>query len=308
MSKVETRPIVDRQEWLAWRREDLTASDIGAVVGVDPYRTPFAVYADKVSGLGTIETNIMRRGRWLEAATMEALKEELPGYRFMRPNVYLRDPELRLGATPDVVAEDVDDPTTLINIQLKAVSRPRFEEEWADERVPLRYELQTLTEGMLMGANLNLIAALVIDTYSADLVIRDVPRHAAAEERIRQVARHFWDNIANERRPAPDYARDGDTIALFHGHPEAGKTIDLSQDNRMPELLSARAMLKAEQKGIEAHVDAIDAELKDKLGDAEIALLPGWKVTWKEESRKAYTVPAGTRRPLRVFPVKEEAA
>jgi predicted phage-related endonuclease len=282
------------------RAQDLTASDIGAVAGVSKYRTPLQVYGEKT---GLIvqgeESNIMRRGRWLEAAAIEALREELPGWRIEKANVYVRDAELRLGAHPDALAEDPEDPGTLVNIQIKTVSRSVFEREWADESVPLEYQLQVLTEGLLLSANLNLIAALVIDTYSCDLVIRDVPRHAAAEARIRDIAATFWGNIAAGVRPAPDYTRDVETIEAIH-HAEAGKTIDLTGDNRLAELLPERANVKAAAAGCMQRLLEIDAEIKDKLGDAEIATLPGWRLTWKEEQRKGYTVAPSTRRPLKV--------
>lgn len=302
------RPIRERAEWLGWRAKDLTASDIGAVWGVDPYRTALQVWGEKTGRIEPgWESNIMRRGRWLEAATIEALKEEMPGWRFMRPGVYVSDPELRLGCTPDVFAEDPEVPEQLVNVQLKAISRPTFERDWADEQVPLNYLLQTLAEGMLLDAATNLIAALVIDTYSADLVVRDVPRHPAAEAQIRVIADSFWKMVDAGLQPAPDFARDAETIAMIH-RAKPGKEIDLSADNRLRDVLEERETHRLLAKRHGEAVDTLDTEIKAKMQDAEIGLLPGWKVTWKEEQRKAYMVPASTRRPLRVTELKENAA
>ena len=76
------------------------------------------------------------------------------------------------------------------------------------------------------------------------------------------------------------------------------------------ELLAVRAGFKGSLAKFEKEVEAIDTEIKDKLGPAETALLPGWKISWKTQAREAYTVPAGTRRPLLVSAVeaKEQAA
>jgi predicted phage-related endonuclease len=206
-----------------------------------------------------------------------------------------------------VLAEDPDEPGVLVNMQLKAVSRPTFERDWADEQVPLGYVLQTLAEGMLLDAGRSIVAALVIDTYSAELVLRDVPRHAQAEARIREVARDFWSMIARGEQPAPDYTRDGEVIARIH-HAEPGKTIDLSGDNRIGEVLEQRELHRLLAKHASEAVDTLDNEIKAKLGDAEIGVLPGWKVTWKEEQRKGYTVAPSTRRPLKVTDQREKAA
>lgn len=305
---IERYPITDRLSWLEWRRQDLTASAVAAAVGLDPYCSPLRLYAEKTGQiLSEAETGIMRRGRWLESAAVDAIREDRPDWQLARPNVYLRDPDLRLGATPDCLAEDPDEPG-LINIQIKTVSKPTFERDWADGAVPVSYMIQTLTEGMLLDARTNYIAALVIDTYSAELVMREIPRHPEAEAKIRTIAVEFWNNVAEGKRPVPDYSRDAETISEIYKHPEKDLALDLSADNRLPEVLLERAALKAEIERDEARLKALDAEIKDKIGDAEAAELPGWRITWKEQTRKEYTVPAATYRVLRVTERNGEAA
>jgi predicted phage-related endonuclease len=307
---IERRRITDRASWLQWRSQDLTASDIGAVAGVDPHRSMLTIYAEKTGQiLAAEETPIMRRGRWLEAATLEALRENYPTWRIERAGIYLRDTEIRLGATPDFLAEDPEDPGVLINIQAKAVGKPTWLRDWwGDTRYPLAYGLQTLAEGLLLGAGRNLLVALVIDTYSADLDIIEIDRHPAAEQRIVQTAIDFWANIAAGRRPAPDYSRDAETIVAMFPHADTGTVLDLSADNRLAAIMPKRAALKDKvDEGMQALLE-IDAEIKDKLGAAEAATLPGWRLSWKEEHRKAYTVAESTRRVLRVSEAKENGS
>jgi predicted phage-related endonuclease len=284
--------------WHVLRSRDLTASDLGAVAGVDPWRSPLRVHAEKAGlVLPIAENSLMRRGRWLEPAVIEALREEHPDWRIERANVYLRDPDWRLGATPDAVAID---PVRagLGMVQCKVISRPAFEREWA-AGAPLRYQLQTLTEAMLADAEWAILAALVIDTHSAELITSDVPRHAGAEAKIRALAAAFWRAVEERRMPAPLYAQDGDLIERLNPV-EPGLAIDLSTDNRMPELLAARADLKAELAEREAACAAIDAEIKAKLGAAEIATLPGWRISWKAQTRPAHVVAETTFRTLRI--------
>lgn len=305
---IERYTISDRASWLALRQRDLTASDIGAVIGADPYRTPLRIFSEK-SGLilAEAETPIMRRGRWFELAALAALREQKPTWRIEQPNIYLRDAECRLGATPDAIAEDEEAPGELINCQIKTIAKPAFEREWADA-APMGYVLQTLAEGYLLGAARSILAALVVDTYSAELHIHDVPRHEAAEARIRDIARDFWQAIAEGRRPAADYKRDAETIGELFAKPEPGPPLDLSTDNRMPSLLQEREELREEIERDRERLEVVEAEIKDKLGAAEAATLPGWKVTWKQQTRKEYIVPAKTFRVLRVSQTKEEDA
>lgn len=294
---IEHYPITDRAAWLAQRMGDLTCSDTGAVLGLDPHRTALRVYGEKAGQIAAdAENKIMRRGRWLESAGEVALQEKFLTWDIVNPQIYLRDPDCRLGGTPDRIAEDPDDPG-LINCQIKVVSRPIFERDWADGP-PMNYVLQTLGEGYLLDAKRSIIAALVIDTFSADMQVFDVPRHPEAERKICEVARQFWQNIDNGVRPAPDYKHDAETIAALYPEQVRGVAIDLTGDNRLPEILRERARLKAEIETNQGRINEIETEIKDKLGEAETGDLPGWKLTWKLQNRKEYTVAATSFRRL----------
>lgn len=297
---VQRISVTDRATWLALRTKDLTASDLGAVAGLDHRRTALRVYAEK-AGIITQpdDTDIMRRGRWLEAAVVEALRDQHPDWAIRRAGVYLRDPINRLGATPDVVAID---PARdgIGNIQCKVVSRPIFEAQWPDDRPPLGYELQTLAEAMLMEAAWAMVAALVVDTYTAELVEFEVARHAGAEIRIRKMARDFMAGVDERREPAPVYASDAEVIAAMFPTSEPGKMRDLAGDNHLPELLAELVDLKARIKADTGRREAIETELKSKIGEAEGATLPGWSMTWKPQSRAEHVVPASTFRVLRI--------
>jgi predicted phage-related endonuclease len=290
-------------EWLAMRKRDLTASDLGAVAGIDRYRTPLRIFREKRGEVPVDpENNIMRRGRWLEPAVIFALREKHPDWTIEPAGFYIRDASIRLGATPDVIANGT------INVQLKVITRPAFERDWADNGAPLTYILQTVCEGMLLDAERSILAALVLDTYSADLVVRDVPRHAGAEAHIRDIAVRFWDNVEAGRPPLPDYSRDREILErMYPPRPEL-ESLDLSTDNRIRELLDTRSRLKGEIKAAGELCDQVDAEIIDKLKGAPAARCDGWRLSWKEEHRAEYTVKESTRRVLRITETKEKAA
>lgn len=301
---VERYAVTDRDSWLAMRAQDLTASDVGAAAGLDPYKSPLALYAEKTGMLlPQADNNAMRRGRWLEAAVLSAIREENPDWDVRPAKVYLRDPALRLGATPDAVAQTHQ--PGLTNIQCKVVNRPAYERDWA-KGPPLGYQLQTLTEGMLLDAQRSLVAALVIDTYTADLYLHPVPRHEAAEARVRAMATQFWENVAAGTPPPADYQRDAETVAAMFPTSVPEPVLDLTGDNRLAVLLEERAGFKGSLAKFEKAVAAIDTEIKAKLGEAERATLPGWKLSWKTEKRPAYNVAASERRVLRVTEIEEK--
>jgi predicted phage-related endonuclease len=305
---IEQRHIEDRNEWLRWRTQDVTASDIGALAGVDEYRTALRVYLEKTGQLvGNPDNEAMRRGRWLEPAVLKAVADTNPEWEVKPAHVYLRDSELRIGATPDSFAIDPRRPMGVGNLQLKVVARPVFERDWCDGQVPLKYQLQTLTEAMLAEAEWCAVAALVIDTFTAELVVREIPRHPAAEDRIRGMVAAFWKRLAAGERPPADYALDGDLIKALH--PRGGAPAkDFSTNNRMGLLCEEKLTLSEIRHDLEARLKAADAEICELMGDAERGELPDFNVSWKLQSRKEHVVPASESRVLRVTRRKAAAA
>jgi predicted phage-related endonuclease len=171
---IERRAIVDREQWLAWRWQDVTASQIGALFGVHPYTTKLRLYAEKRGVEFPDEDNkVKRRGRWLEPAVAEAVRELRPDWTIEPARCYLRDPELRLGATPDFFIHG--DPRGLGVLQCKSVAASVFARDWADGKdVPLWITLQTAVEMMLAEAAFGAIAVLLVDPFDMDCYIHEV--------------------------------------------------------------------------------------------------------------------------------------
>ena len=316
MSQIESREITSRAEWLSWRMQDISASDVPAVCGIDPYRSPLKVWAEKTGAIaGTTDGPTLKRGRWLEAATIEALREERPTWDVRRAGVYLRDPAIRLGATPDAVAVDPER-EGIGAVQCKSVRRDIFERDWIvtdPERniaiAPSHYQVQTLTEAMLAGAAWGTVAAIVIDAGGgAEFYEAPIDRHEAAEARIRTAVIRFWSDLEAGRVPAVQIAQDADVVDALYPRAEASEPVDLSKDNLLPVWLAERERLKAEIKAAEARVSEIDTHIKAKLGAHEAGALPGWKITWKTQRRAECVIPAWEGRVLRISEVKPRKA
>ena len=288
------------------RATDLTASDFAAAIGDSPFKTPLELYAEKTGHLQPKgETAVMKRGRLLEQVAITMAREEHPDWDIRYPlNLYLRDPELRLGATPDAQRVNADGSVT--NMQIKVINRRIFEDEWVPSGPPLHYVLQTGIEGMLMDAEGSMIIALVVDYAALELFYFDVPRHPDAEAQFKEHAKAFWDNVITGNRPAADLKRDAATLVALFPKSVKDPVLDLSQENQLPGMLDKRIVLKEEIKHREAEVDEIETYIKDKLGPAERATLPGWKITWPTKHRRSYTVAAKDYRRLYISKTDED--
>lgn len=300
---IECRPIEDRASWLAWRSEDVTASDVGALFGLSPFKTPLQLWAEKTgrTPLNNRENLLMRRGRWLEPAVLCALQETYPHDRIEKVNAYFRDPSIRLGATPDALMSGRR------LVECKVIARPVFE-AWPEGEPPVYYQLQALTGAMLVDTENAILACLVIDTYSAELVLFYVERTSSAEDRIRDRVAKFWDDIAEGQTPEADYGEDGALLAALYPPKDRIAAIDLTGDNFLPPLLIEREAHKETGKAVEARLDAINAEIVDKLKGAPAAICGPWKITHKMQHRREVIQHASSFPVLRVVRKREDAA
>jgi len=307
---IERREVTTRTEWLEWRKQDVTASNVAALFNVHPYTTALKLYAEKRGAAFYFdeENKVLRRGRWMEPAVAKAVEEMRPAWRLEPARHYLRDPDLRIGATPDFIIHG--DPRGKGILQAKSVAPSVFAREWNDgAEVPLWIILQAAQEGMLAEADFIVVAALTVDAHNMDVSIHEMPRNPAAEDKIKKAVGEFWRNVEEGREPEPDFARDADTIkAMWRAEREPPNEIDLSSNNRIPELLAERAQHKEDIKEMEARLEAIDAEIKFEMKDAAVATgLNGWRVTYKTTHYKEYVVKARDTRVLRVTDQRDKA-
>lgn len=288
---ISIRPIKDRDEWLGWRVEVLTASDTGAIAGVDPYKTAYQVYVEKLTQEASVESPIMRRGRMFEHAAYGYLQEDHPHWKWMRPQAFYSDVDLKLGATPDALATSTD--RGLINVQIKTVSAPVFA-SWNDEP-PLGYVMQTVTENLLTKADEGILAVMVVSAFGAEMHEYAVPRHEGAERKICALAREFWRNVNAGLLPPPDYRMDSTLITKMHPpRADVPVPLDLSGDNRLLAVLDERELLKKAVDEAEETIDALEAEIRHKLDGATHATIDGWKITNKIQHRKEHMVKASS--------------
>ncbi len=302
---IEQIKITDREQWLGMRERDVTASDIGSLFDLSPYKTPFELWAEKTGKIKPKPpTNLMDRGNVMEIAVINKVQTNNPDWLVRSPGLYLRDAAIRIGATPDAVAVDMSlSPFADYIIQCKTMAMPTFKAHWS-EGPPMHYQLQTLTEGMMWGAKRAFIAVIALDAYSYDFQMFEIELHSVAWERIKREVQNFWIAVAEGGEPPPDYARDGEAIKEVY-RPRSAERIDLSTDNWLRDRLARRAELCQSRGTIEKELDAINAEIVHKLNGHERAACGPYKISHTIQHRPEKLVPAASWPVLRVSGGKE---
>lgn len=307
---IETRKIESEADWLVWRRQDVTASAAAGLLGVHDYVTAYRLFLEKTGAEpDSIETAPMRRGRYMEDVALRILTEEHPEIKFWRPGVYLRDPAHRLGATPDLYA--ICPRRGFGIVQIKSVAEPVYRAKWGrgvdggPDDLPIWIGIQAAIEASMaehegQRAQWAAVAPIVVG-FAIDCPLIDIPLDSNAPRvltAIRQASLDFWAKVEEGVAPEFDYAKDGERIAALYGVSN-GETIDLSGNNRIPELLERDEVLRETEKAATDERKTIKNEVLAIMGAAEVAYHPVWDLTYKTTHRKAYEVKATSFRAMR---------
>jgi putative phage-type endonuclease len=293
----------EREAWLTARRELLTASDVAAVLGVDPRRGPLAVYCEKLGAPSAEETAWMKWGRRVEGAVADWYADDT-GRTIFDQGAYAiqRHPDVPwIGATLDrwQSARSSDKtPSPIADVQtgpLEAKAVAGFKaKEWREDP-PLHYVVQLQAQMACTGAQWGTLAALV---GGLELVWKDILRSedflVAAYPKLEE----FWMRV-QRREPPPADALPGTTEALKRLWPEPdGETVNL--DNDALSLVAKWEQKKVELVDLDDEATRVENDLRARMGSATFGALPdGSYLTLKKTERSAYEVGPTSYRSLR---------
>lgn len=277
----------------AERNHDVTASVIGCLWGVHvhPYMTVFELYNMKRGlELPREHTEVTERGNDLEPIVAIGVQRKHPEWCIRKCEHYYRDPEQRIGATPDYFIDG--DPRGLGVLQCKTVAASVFKKTYDEDSSlpPFWILLQVQTELLLTGAAFGIIGVRVVGDHTWRQREYVVPRHEGAQQRILATVHEFWEGFDQGIRPRPDYERDQSVIEAIHPHDKPGIAADLRDNNRIYELLEIIEANNGVAALAKKVADKARAEVMDMMGEAAIALVRGWRVTWKTERREAHYI------------------
>jgi len=300
---------IPREDWLNARRGGIGGSDAPAILGLDRYRSPFDVYADKLGLKPEQEDNeAMRQGRDLEQYVAERFMEAT-GKKVRRRNGILQHPE-----HPWMIA-NIDRWVVGENAGMEAKTTSVLNKtKFAQGEYPPNYYVQCVHYMAVTGAERWYLAVLVLNkAFHVFTIERDEAEIAALVE----AERYFWhEHVLKQVPPTPDGSESTSEI-IKQFFPEA------RQKDSVPifgyeDKIRSYLDLDAQIKELERQQEALRQELQLAIGDAEIGRAQGYSVEWKNQTRqtfdttrfkkeqaelyKQYLKPAQT---VRVFKIKE---
>lgn len=271
MRKLVAYKDISHEEWLLWRKKGITGTDASAVVNLNPYRSAFAVYLDKVTDdIETADNEAMKQGRDLEEYVAKRFSEQT-GLKVRRANaIYYNEDHPFMLADFDrlVIGQKA-------GLECKTVS-PYAAHQWDDDNIPIHYQIQVQQYLAVSGYDCWYIAALI---FGKDFVIRKIERDEELIKHLVTIEERFWnDNVLARIMPDPDGTdKCSEEIAKLYFKSKKEKAVELLGFDSM---LQRREELDALIKKMEKEKNTIDQKVKLEMKDATVGLSGKYKVSW----------------------------
>jgi putative phage-type endonuclease len=276
VTATEILPSSPEQAWHELRAKHIGGSEVAALFGEHPHLTKFELWHRKAGHLLNPDLSDNERVFWgqtLEPAIAMGVSK-LHGWNIRKVRRYLTHPTIDgFGGSLDyeVVAHDRGAGVLEIKTADWLIVR-----DWQDGEPPLSYELQVQAYLAITGRSWGAMAVLV---GGNDLRLFLYERRPKTIALIESAVAEFWQSIRDGKEPKPDFSADGDIIAKLYGAAIEGKSVDLSGDNRLPELIADYRRGAAMEKDGGTIKDAAKAEILTKIADAAIVTCGEFKIS-----------------------------
>lgn len=276
----------NEQAWLEARTKDITSTEIAALFGLSPYMTEFELWHRKKDGrVVNFESN--ERMQW-GTALQDAIAAEIAkkqGWTVRRMNEYIRDPELRAGASFDFSIEEeftngMAKGISTNLLEIKNVDSLAFRDGWIEDdfgniEAPLHIEIQVQQQLMVSGRSVCYIGALVGGNKEV-LIKREANPAVFASIRAKIAA--FWASIDANRAPMPNFAQDAEFISKLYGYADPNKIMNVSGAEMLDKAKEYKRLADV-AKDAETKRKALKAEMLTIIGDSEKAIGDGFKIS-----------------------------
>lgn len=259
----------NRAEWIAERRKGIGGSDVAAILGLSPWKTPLAVYLDKRGeGDETPDNEPMLWGRVLEPVIRQQYAERTgrivrvpegilthQHYQFMRANL-------------DGVTDDC---------RVVEIKTARGGNDWGEpgtDEIPVPYLLQVQHYMAVTGFEVADVAVLI---GGSDFRLYEVPADVELQEMMIAGESDFWQRVVEGRPPEP--VSFSDVQAMF-GRISSQESVEATED--VLEALARLKTIREEIKAAETQEEAAKALIMKAMGEAEALVKSGKTLaTWK---------------------------
>ncbi len=272
-----------REDWLAVRKQGIGASDAGAAVGLNPYKSQLELWLEKTGRDTTLpkadphdEESPMYWGNVLEPIVAWHYSKRTKN-KVRRINAILQHPNPDMSWMLANIDREVigADEVQILECKTAGINGARL---WK-EGVPEYVELQVMHQLAVTGKQAADVAVLLGGQH---LEIHRIERDEQMIARLIELERKFWNYVETDTPPPADGSASA-KAALRCLYPEDnGQTVDFSGHAG---LVAAYLELKAVRQSIgekETREAQLKQMLKQAIGEANRAEFSSGYISWKK--------------------------
>lgn len=254
-----------RARWLQRRSKGITATDVPALFGLSPWRTPLNVWLDKVRPEDTTPSFAMSRGRALEPL-LAAHYATRTGCIVERPPMLLAHPvHGRCLASLDRLAHT---PDTTHLVELKSVSHTDQAREWWDGETPDQYAVQVLWQLAVTGLPFGVIFAEVQGRFE----VRRIDRDPEWEGEAIAYCLDWWDRYVATGTPPPLHPTRDYPLLNRVWRPEPG--VEVEATDAVMGAVRAYVALRERAKERDHTMTGLKTQIRAHMGTATVLTDP----------------------------------
>lgn len=266
------------EEWRASRKNSIGGSDAATVLGLNPWSSPYTLWAEKT---GTLEPEdiskkeAVRLGHYLEPYVAERFTEET-GKRVRRENYILKNkyfPWAHANVDRLVIGEKA-------GLECKTTSELMMG-KFKDGEYPANYYCQCMHYMAVTGFEKWYLAVLI---GNRDFRIFEIRRNEDEIAALMEAEQRFWGYVKQNVPPPVDGTQStAETLEALY--PETGGSVDLT-----PVCGSIRQYLalKKEIKKLEDHLELCANTIKEHMRGASRGSFMDIKVSWSETTTSRF--------------------
>ena len=247
------------EEWHELRSQGVGGSQVGTVLGLNPWESAYALWARQVGLIEAKESSLaMRLGNLFEPVIKEAWLSENPGYQIFETGTWQSTvPGLEwCHANPDGIIVDENG-----ELQILEVKMSRY--PW--DVVPAHYRAQVLWYMHILGIHKAKLVALF---GGNDIQTFDIEYGQFEAETNLALVKRWWDCVQEERKPEWDGSTSTyEVVRQLHPDIDPDASVDLGQ------LGVELSLAQSEFDKADAHLRELKSRTLDAMGSAKSGLV-----------------------------------
>lgn len=268
----------DHEEWLSIRSKYIGGSDAGAVIGLNPYKSRYALWAEKTGKVPGFEGNITTKvGSYLEDLVAKMFEEET-GKKVRRKN------RTMVNDLYPYSCANIDRAVCGENalLEIKTTNSIPIMKQLRKSEFPEAYYAQVVHYLAVTGLEKAYLAVLI---NCREFKVYELERDQDEIDALMAAEKEFWTYVETNTPPALD-GMDSTGETLLKMYPESSdKSLDLfAYETDLREYMELSAQIKA----LTALKDEKANIIKEYMKDAGKGESANYKVSYSSSERKTF--------------------